>query len=127
MSNYTVLAYADGQCRGAGELVDGLLFLTLYGVDGEQLTFKAMNEEGETFTIAEQLTFASDVRGTLTAPQQFTISDIKVEIPAVAHTVTPSSFYTIAGVFAGRDTRSLTPGLYIVRYADGTYRKVFIK
>ena len=127
VSNYTVLAYADGQCRGAGELVDGLLFLTLYGVDGEQLTFKAMNEEGETFTIAEQLTFASDVRGTLTAPQQFTISDIKVEIPAVAHTVTPSSFYTIAGVFAGRDTRSLTPGLYIVRYADGTYRKVFIK
>ena len=126
--NFTVLAYVNDECRGVGKEVGDLLFLTLYGSDGENVTFKALDSDGETYSIDEHLMFASDVCGTLAAPQPLTINDIKVDVQTLAQTVAaPSSFYTLAGVFAGRDARALTPGLYIVRHADGSFRKVLIK
>ena len=127
LSNFIVTAYVGGECRGVGEEVDGNLFLTLYGVDGEKLSFKATDEEGNSYDVREQLTFASDVIGTPTAPQLFNISGIITDVPVMASASVPSSYYTLGGVFAGRDVHALKPGLYIVRHADGSYRKVLIR
>ena len=127
LSTFTVTAYVGGECRGVGEEVDGNLFLTLYGVDGEELTFKATDEEGETYDITDHLTFVSDVIGTPAAPQPLHLKGLHTDVPAMAAATGPSSYYTLGGVFAGRDARALKSGFYIVRHADGSYRKIVIK
>ena len=53
--------------------------------------------------------------------------------PIFADSSTPSDnrgvkgIYTLSGMLTGHDTQSLRPGIYIVRYKDGSSRKINIK
>ena len=124
-TQFTVQAYVGGQCRGVGEVVGNVLMLTAYGVEGEHLTFRATDAEGENYTITASLDFASDVAGTLASPVVFELNDIGTDVPDMASsTAQPVGFYTLGGLYAGNQSRTLTPGIYIVRYSDGTRRKV---
>ena len=122
---FTVQAYAGGQCRGVGEAVGDWLMLSAYGVDGEHITFRATDAEGEHYKITATLDFVSDVAGTLAAPIVFELNDIGTDVPDLASTsAKPVGFYTIGGMYVGNQSRTLAPGIYVVRYSDGSRRKV---
>ena len=68
VEEFTVLAYSGDECRGVGECVDGKLFMTLYGFDGDAITLKGLDAQGDEYPIQESLDFTSAVLGTRSAP-----------------------------------------------------------
>lgn len=128
---FTVLAYSDGQCRGIGECVDGLVFMTLYGLDGDAITLKAIDELGEEHAIKETIDFASTVSGSRAKPLAWHLTDaeqVGISAPALAQTAAmPIGYYSLSGLYLGNDTSRLHAGLYIVRLSDGSSRKVLLR
>ena len=127
----TVYAYADGECRSKCESIDGKLFLTVYGQGSEQLNFKAVDDNGQQYDITEKLLFCSDIVGTRKQPHMFTLMATASSLPDV-HTsegvaVKPIGVYNLSGLFVSKDTASLRPGIYIVRYSNGICKKFIIK
>jgi hypothetical protein len=41
--------------------------------------------------------------------------------------VHPIGIYNLSGLFVSKNTTSLSPGIYIVRYSNGLRRKIMIK
>ncbi|MBP5771456.1 MAG: CotH kinase family protein [Bacteroidaceae bacterium] len=128
---FRVKAYADGECRGVGEYVDGRVFMTLYGLGGERLTFKAFSEDGEVFNVRETLDFTSDVLGTRSAPILLSLSADNTPT-AIAATGTATSsvavgYYSLSGLFLGNTADHLRPGIYVARLAGGQCTKVLIR
>lgn len=125
-----VLAYADETCRGCGEWVDGQLFLTLYGQGGEDLTFKVSTEAGDELDIRETLSFTPDVVGTRAEPVVLHVLgnlDTGIVGSQPSASSMPAGYYNLYGIFAGRRSDVLRPGIYIVRQSDGSTQKVIIK
>lgn len=143
----TLLAYVGNECRGACKWVDNKLFLNVYGTAGERVIFYALPAgvspatatDDQWFTAQERLTLATAVEGKIAAPRVFTlkpgkdtetgITDIAVEDGAQTSgsRSTITGYYTLSGTLAARRLEALTPGVYIARYADGTYRKAMVK
>lgn len=126
----TIAAYADDECRGQGEYIDGVYFLTIYGKSNETLSFKAFGASNKIYDITEQLDFSADILGTRKEPIIFTLSTSTTTVPIVAGSdtpVKPIGFYNLSGLFASKDASSLRPGIYIVRYNNGLCKKFIIK
>lgn len=126
----SVWAYADNTCRGRGEWVDGQLFITLYGDGNEELTFKAVDEGGNVMDIQETFAFSSDVLGTRSKPIVLHATGDADAIMAHSQAggqALPVGYYSLCGTFVGRSPEGLRPGIYVVRYADGTTQKRFIR
>lgn len=69
--SYSVGAFSDGECRGIGKYVDGLLFITVHGLlaDNETITFKAVeNVTNNEFAIREKVKFDGQLLGTVAKP-----------------------------------------------------------
>lgn len=73
---YSVGAFVGNECRGVGKLVDGKIFLTVYGSEtGEVLTFRAFNNEsGELMAVHETTAFGDALVGSLDKPFEWHIS-----------------------------------------------------
>lgn len=129
--NLTVLAYAQGKCRGVGEYVDGRVFMTLYGGAGEVLTLKVIDEQGLELKVQETVTLTSSVEGTRTNPVIWHMEDpevVDVQQPMMATTkAMPTGYYNLFGSYVGKDASKLRAGIYVVRRADGTTRKVSLR
>jgi len=127
----TVLAYAQGKCRGVGEYVDGRVFMTLYGGAGEVLTLKVIDEQGLELKVQESVTLTSSVEGTRTNPVIWHMEDpevVDVQQPMMATTkAMPTGYYNLFGSYVGKDASKLRAGIYVVRRADGTTRKVSLR
>ena len=125
----TLVAYADGECRGASKSVAGRLFLTLYGQGGESLTFRAIDDAGQEYSVSETLSFSSDLLGTPLKPQVFHLSGDETSLPAASPSplAVPVGYYTLSGTLAGNTPDRLRPGIYIVRYSDGSVKKKLIR
>lgn len=67
---FTVGAFVGKECRGIGQYVEGLLFLTVHGsTAGEKVTFKAYeNATGETFDMQESVSFSEVTVGNVSQP-----------------------------------------------------------
>lgn len=67
---YKVGAFVDGECRGIGQYVDGLLFITVYGEkSGEKISFRAISSGVSTeWDIRETVSFGESSLGTLDEP-----------------------------------------------------------
>ena len=68
---YTVGAFCDGECRGLGKYVDGLLFLTIHGSLTERsvITLKAYEiVTGKEYDIKETIVFDGEQAGTYSSP-----------------------------------------------------------
>ena len=127
---FNVVAYADGICRGVGECVDGLVFLTLYGFDGEELTFKTYDAQGEELDIKESFTFTSDLTGTRSTPVALHMSShTEDQIADNAKTVisVPVGYYSLSGTYMGTRPSRLASGFYIVRMSDGKTQKLWLR
>ena len=129
---FTVYAYADGECRSKCETVGGQLFLTVYGAGSEELSFKAVDNEGHQYDVAESIVFNADIVGTRKQPFVFTLSASTTALPQeladdATEDVHPIGIYNLSGLFVSKNTTSLSPGIYIVRYSNGLRRKIMIK
>lgn len=135
-SQFTLLAYSvDGECRGVGQWIGEQAFLTVYGQGGEELVYRLVdNIDGTVYSICETDQFASGVLGSMSQPRLLTIGDPTGEtsqlgdMAAASRTLSPIvGYYTLSGIQVIRHADALTPGTYVVRYADGTHRKMQIQ
>ena len=130
----TLLAYADKECRGVAQWIDSLAWLTVYGDGGEPLYFRAIDPiDGSVYQAVETELFTSGMTGTPQQPRLFTLvpytegpTDGTLAIP-IHDRPAIEGIYTLSGVYVGRHTATLPPGLYILRHPDGTTRKLGIK
>ena len=121
---YTIGAFVNGECRGEGEFIDGLAFITVHGNAGEQVTFRLHDSYmGEFFDIDQKVTSKTRL-GSLDAPVRLSskgftdgISTIRVDNGTSGETFDAN----------GRRLNGLQRGLNIIRQADGTVRKVVKK
>ena len=129
---FAIYAYdADGECRGEGKWINGLAWLTLYGKGGETLSFRAVDLiDGTVYSIQETTSFVQDITGSVNQP--FVLTLCKAEgnatmidgVPAI-----PSSdiigYYNLDGTrVSGTIARH---GIYLVKYKDGSFKKVIVK
>ena len=133
-SSFTLLAYSNGELRGQGEWIGDEAFITVYGQGGEALTYQAVdNESGAVYAVRETDAFASGVLGSLQQPRLLTLGEctgVSTQLSAVPARPSSASvvgFYSLSGVLVSRSAAALPQGTYILRYADGTHRKVQIQ
>lgn len=69
---YTVAAFDGSECRGIGQYIDGIIYMTIHGSidNGETLSFKAYeNATGKELKINETITMNGQHEGTLSSPK----------------------------------------------------------
>ena len=81
---YTIGAFVDDECRGVGKLVDGKVFLTVYGdTDHSTVRFKAKdNATDQEYVIKENISFVNTLVASVASPYHLTI-DISTGIDGV--------------------------------------------
>ncbi len=133
---FIIVAYSDDVCRGAGKWVDDLGFVTIYGEGGEDLYFRALDQmDGSMYEIAERFAFQPMVKGSMSSPCVLAIGEmvegenVPTGLADIANGAdsTIEGFYSIGGVKVSSRSKDLPSGLYVVKFADGTCRKVNIK
>lgn len=132
LNEYIILAYADGVCRGVGQTIAGHCFLTVYGNGGEPLQFKAVNRIDNTvYDVAESDIFSLGVKGSLATPVVMHISGQSSDATAIDDLQMASAdiqaVYSLSGSFLGTSTDHLPAGIYIVRFTNGTSRKIVLR
>lgn len=67
---FTVGAFVGKECRGIGQYIEGLLFMTVYGgVNNEKVSFKAYeNATGQVFDLNEIVSFSESSVGNVSLP-----------------------------------------------------------
>ena len=136
---FTLLAYTENECVGVGETIDELVFLSIYGDGGETITFKAIDSlDGSVYDIKENFEFVFDVKGVHSAPTTLTLipgtstSITQPEIANDSHSKsetrkTVTGYYSIDGQLISEYSAKLQKGIYIVKYNDGSHRKIYVK
>lgn len=134
---FTLVAYSDGECRGQAQWKDGRLWMNVYGDGGENVSFRAIDRnDGTVYAVRETRLFAADVVGTFAAPLQLTLGDVLDEATAISQSTMAANgrqasaidaYYSLSGIRVGQRAASLPQGIYIIRYKDGSFRKVCIK
>lgn len=69
---FTVAAFSGSECRGIGQYLDGIIYMTIHGTidKAETLSFKAYeNATGEEMEIIETITMNGQHEGTITSPK----------------------------------------------------------
>lgn len=74
-TTYSIGAFCGEECRGIGKYVQDLLYLTVYGENGEYISFKAIdNNTGKNYDIEETEMFVPDVLGSRKKPYSLHIA-----------------------------------------------------
>ena len=124
--DYCIYAFADQELRGVSQQVNQNHYLTVYGDKAVDINFIAENARtGETFTVAETLTFRSETVGSRKCPFTISIGD-PTGIDQISGSG-PMTVYNLQGILISREAtqkilRQLPQGVYIV---NG--RKCYIK
>ena len=129
---FTLLAYSGDECRGVAKWVDSLAFLTIYGQGSEPISYRAIDQtDGTVYAVEQQATFAQTVVGTTQKPVVLTLTDASNEPTAIDLATGNTTghghitgYYTLSGTLVTRRASQLPTGVYIVRYSDGSFRKV---
>lgn len=69
---YTVAAFDGSECRGIGQYIDGIIYMTIHGTidNAETLSFKAYeNATGKELNITETITMNGRHEGTISSPK----------------------------------------------------------
>ena len=69
---YTVAAFSGSECRGIGQYIDGIIYMTIHGSidNAETLSFKAYdNATGNKLEITETITMNGQHEGTISSPK----------------------------------------------------------
>lgn len=124
--DYTVGAFVNGECRGEGRLIDGRLFITVHGKNGELVSFKFhSNRSGEYFDAEQTVKFRNSM-GSVKEPVKIKREETATGIRSVDADTNGGmavKTYDLQGREVGSDVR----GIVIERMADGSVRKVLRK
>ena len=135
---YTIQIFDDqGICRGVGDCVNGRYLLTIYGVGGELLTFHAIDKTAnQCFSVSEKVMFVPDVTGTIDDPVVLTINGLENPFTTSVdsynlnmHNIDKQIIgcYSISGLYISNNPQKLPKGIYVIRYTDGTSKKIIVK
>ena len=135
---FTLMAYADDECRGVSKVVNGLFYLSIYGNGDEEIEYRAIdNLDGTEYSIEEMQDFAMGILGSAKMPIDLTLSgamenDVNaIDLVETERTTRFSGkimgYYSISGQFVTTDARSLTKGIYIVKLENGKHSKIYIQ
>ncbi len=130
---FTLLAYNGEECRGIGTWMEGKIYMTAYGQGDEKLQFFALDEQdGTMWHVAEEHDFVADIKGAEQTPCLFHLggcepTDIVGTVNGSAPHMSVEGYYNLSGQRMGNHDMSLTSGIYVVKYADGSFRKIYIK
>ena len=119
MSNYTLAAFHNGECRGIAEEVNGLLYLNIYGEGNESLNFKLMNHQGKEYDVVQTLTFTPEsIIGSRKSPLQLTLKSADVQTPSLSSSrIISTTYYTLSGMRIAAPTSGVF--IEMVVYEDG--------
>ena len=139
---FTLLAWADDECRGEGQWIDERIWMNVYGDDRETITFRAVDKiDGTVYAVKESASFTSDIMGSYDAPRLLTVTDeieSSTDIASIGGDLqSPTSngqhpspilgYYSLGGTLVAKHAASLREGIYIIRYSNGRCRKICIK
>jgi hypothetical protein len=99
-TDYTVGVFdANGECRGVGQPVGHLLFITIYGNQGDVLCFAAT--EGDSaphYMISETMSFDTGVKGSRAEPVSLHLTQTQTALRTTAGNGTQQlTYYNVAG------------------------------
>ena len=134
---FTIYAYAGDECRGVSKPVNGIHYLSIYGLGGEEITFRAIDQlDGTTYDIEETQSFALGISGTAKTPRTLSLvsstNDDATTIDLVQdHTSGSASskvigYYSMSGQFISLHKTALSKGIYIVKLENGNHSKLYI-
>ena len=116
---YFIAAFSGDECRGVGQYVKGIIFLSVYGDKTVPLTFMAADSEtGEVYTIKETCDFNADVLGSVKAPFAFHLGGA-TDIDQIA--VDGANAKGVTNILGQQLRRINAQGFYVI---DG--KKIFI-
>jgi hypothetical protein len=129
---FTLLAYSGNECRGVAKWVDSLAFLTIYGQGSEPISYQAIDQnDGTVYAIEQQTTFAQTIVGSTLQPVVLTLTEACNEPSAIDthpasndQRLSITGYYTLSGTLVARKASQLPTGIYVVRYSDGSHRKM---
>ena len=130
---FTLYAYdADDECRGEGKWKNGIAWLTLYGNGGETLSFRAVDlMDGTVYTVRETISFVQDITGSVNQPFVFTLGKTEDHVTMINGVPVAPAPSDIDGYYNLNGTRISfrTPrrGIYLVKYKDGSFKKIIVK
>ena len=130
---FTLYAYdADGDCRGEGKWVNGLAYMTLYGRGGEALSYRAVDlMDGTIYTVREAMPFAEGITGSVSQPFLLTLGKVEGNatmlegLPVAPASSEIDGYYNLNG--SRVSFRTVNRGIYLVKYKDGSFKKVIVK
>ena len=108
---YCIAAFCGDECRGVGEYVKGIIFLSVYGEKSVPLTFLAAERAtGEVYGIRESVDFNADVLGSVKAPFAFHLGEpTGVEAPWAE-----GQAQGVTNLLGQKVNRTDVPGIYII-------------
>jgi hypothetical protein len=118
---YTIGAFVGDDCRGEGEFIDGMAFITVHCKNGEQVSFRLHNEATGEYYDIDQTVKSRQRIGSLQQPLLFTSEQIQQVVTGISDVktgATRAQCYDLGG------RRTVNSKVSIVRMANGTYRKV---
>lgn len=130
---YTLLACNGGECRGIGKWVDGLLFVTIYGEGGEKVSFRAEDStSGIVYELEGGMDFAAGTVGTPDNPVVLSLGSEIMDNPTMAQAAQGNvpavvGYYSLSGIQVAQRSGILPEGVYVVKYGDGTSRRVVVR
>ena len=137
---FTILAYSNNECVGYSQSVDSLFYLTVFGEQDEDIVFKAIDHfDGNVYDIQETKSFHSDIMGHVLSPIQLNMiqssEPTSITVPEIASTTpyttnnykTISGYYSTDGRLISQSSALLKKGIYIIKYEDGSHRKIQVK
>lgn len=130
---FMLYAYdADGECRGEGKWVNGLAWMTLYGKGGEALSFRAVDlMDGTVYAINETTSLAEGITGSVSHPFLLTLGQVDGSVAMIEGIPADPSSSEIDGYYNLNGTRvpirTASRGIYLVKFKDGSFKKVIVK
>ena len=109
---YCIAAFSGDECRGVGEYVKGIIFLSVYGDKSVPLTFLAADRAtGEVYDIQESVDFNADVLGSVKAPFAFHLGEASGVNAIEADGSLKVGIFNLMGQKVNRADK---PGIYII-------------
>lgn len=96
----TVAAFCNDECRGLAKVVDGLLYMNIYGEGGETLYFKFVDAGGEICDTEQTLVLTPEnVVGSRKEPFLLTVKGSNVKSPSLSGCrMVSTAYYTLSGM-----------------------------